>query len=207
MLRSDNTRPHRRLLPPVVFTLALLPLMNAAAAAHFDTLQVTQQGDSYRIHGEVYLDAAPQAVYAQLIDFTRLPEINPSVRVSQVLKVINAHSQLVYTETVGCVFIFCRTIRQVQRFTELGPQDIVAVTVPGNGNVKHGRSSWHLQADGDGTRLSWTVSCEPDFWVPPFIGPHAIENQLRNQALQSMQAIERLAEEQAEIIPNARMSI
>ncbi|HKT33151.1 MAG TPA: SRPBCC family protein [Gammaproteobacteria bacterium] len=206
MLRGENTRHHRRLLPPVVFALGVLLAMHAAAA-RFDTLQVTQQGDSYRIHGEVYLDAVPQAVYAQLIDFPRLPEINPSVRVSRVLKVINAHSQLVYTETAGCVFIFCHTLRQVQRFTELGPQDIVAVTVPGSGDVKHGRSSWHLQAEGDGTRLSWTVSIEPDFWVPPFIGPRAIENQLRNQALESMQAIERLAEEQAEMIPNARMSI
>lgn len=179
----------------------------SAAAARFDTLQVTQQGDSYRIHGEVYLDAAPQAVYAQLIDFARLPEINPNVRVSRVLKVINARNQLVYTETVGCVFIFCHTIRQVQRFTELGPQDITAVTVPGNGNVKRGTSTWHLQADGDGTRLSWTASCEPDFWVPPFIGARAIENQLRAQALESMQTIERLAEKQAQPIPNARMSI
>ncbi|HKS93111.1 MAG TPA: SRPBCC family protein [Gammaproteobacteria bacterium] len=190
----------------MVFALGLLLAMSAAAA-RFDTLQVTQQGDSYRIHGEVYLDAAPQAVYAQLIDFARLPEINPNVRVSRVLKVINAHNQLVYTETVGCVFIFCHTIRQVQRFTELGPQDITAVTVPGNGNVKRGTSTWHLQADGDGTRLSWTASCEPDFWVPPFIGARAIENQLRAQALESMQTIERLAEKQAQPIPNARMSI
>lgn len=207
MLRRDNTRCHRRLLPPVVFALSVLLAMPAAVAAHFDTLQVTLQGDSYQIRGEVYLDAAPQEVYAQLIDFARLPEINPNVRVSRVLKVINARSQLVYTETVGCVFIFCRTIRQVQRFTELGPQDIVAVTVPGSGNVKQGNSTWHLQADGSGTRLTWTASCEPDFWVPPFIGPHAIENQLRSQALESMQAIERLAEEQTALIPNARMSI
>ncbi|MGH8281954.1 MAG: SRPBCC family protein [Gammaproteobacteria bacterium] len=207
MLKGKYTRHHRRLLPPVVFALGALLALHTAVAARFDTLQVTQQGDSYQIRGEVYLDAAPQEVYAQLIDFRHLPEINPSVRVSRVLKVINAHSQLVYTETVGCVFVFCRTIRQVQRFTELGPQDIVAVTVPGNGNVKQGNSVWHLQADGDGTRLSWTTNCEPDFWVPPFIGPRAIESELRTQALASMQAIERLAGEQAEPIPNARMSI
>lgn len=174
--------------------------MSAAVAARFDTLQVTQQGDSYQIHGEVYLDATPQQVYAELMDFKRLPEINPSVRVSRVLQVINAHSQLVYTETVGCVFIFCHTIRQVQRFTELGPQDITAVTVPGSGNVKQGKSTWHLQADGGGTRLSWTASIEPDFWVPPFIGPQAITAQLRSQALASMQALERLSRARVEAV-------
>ncbi|MGH8280561.1 MAG: hypothetical protein ACRERZ_00065, partial [Gammaproteobacteria bacterium] len=115
--------------------------------------------------------------------------------------------QLVYTETVGCVVIFCQTVKQLQRFTELDPEDIVAVTLPDGSNVKQGTSSWHLQAEGSGTRLHWQANIEPDFWVPPFIGPRAIERQLRNQALESMQAMERLAQEQAELVPNARMSI
>jgi len=207
MLRDKFARGHRRQMPSVVFALGLLLVANVAKGATFGQLKVTQRGGDYQISGDVYLDAAPQEVYAELINFQRLPEINPSVRVSKVLKVINAHSQMVYTETVGCVLIFCRTLRQVQRFTELGPQDIVAVTVLGSGNVKHGMSAWHLQADGDGTRLSWTATCEPDFWVPPFIGPHSIEVQLRSQALESMQAIERLAQKQGEFIPNAKVTI
>jgi len=83
----------------------------------------------------------------------------------------------------------------------------VAVTVPGTGNVKQGMSSWRLQADGGGTRLSWSSSYEPDFWVPAFIGARVIETRLRSQALESVQTIERLAQEQAAAIPNARMSI
>ena len=207
MSQVTQNRYHWRHLPPVVFTLGLLFAANAAVGATFDQLQVTQHNDSYQIQGVVHLDAAPSQVYAELIDFQRLPEINSSVRVSDVLEVINAHSQLVYTEIRDCVLIFCRTIKQVQRFTEPDPQDIVAVTVPGYGNVKRGMNAWHLQADGSGTRLSWTASCEPDFWVPPFIGPQTIEAKLRSQALESMQTIERLAQEQAELIPNARMSI
>lgn len=207
MLRAKLSRRHRWFLPPVAFALALLPLMNAAAAVHFDILEVTQQAGSYRIHGEVYLDAAPPQVYAELIDFQHLSQINLSVQVSKVLKAIDAHSQLVYTETRGCVLIFCHTIRQVQRFTEFGPDDILAMTVPGSGNVKRGTTAWHLQADDGGTLLSWTAVCEPDFWVPPFIGTQAIATQLRNQALESIQALERLAQEQADTIPNARMTI
>ena len=200
-------RSHRRPLPPVVLGVGLLLIMRATAAATFDKLEVTQHESQYQISGEVYLNATPQQVYSLLTDCRRLPEINPNVRVSEVRKVINIHNQLVYTETQVCVLIFCRTIKQIQLFTELDPSDIVAVTVPGTGNVKQGMSSWRLQADGGGTRLSWSSSYEPDFWVPTFIGVRAIETRLRSQALESVQTIERLAQEQAAAIPNARMSI
>lgn len=207
MLRRKSDRHHRRLRPPMMFVLGMGLMTNATWGATFNTLEVTQRGGSYQVRGEAHLDTAPQQVYAELVDFKRLPEINPNVRVSNVIKVIDTHSQLVYTETVGCVFIFCHTIKQVQRFSEPDPQDIVAVTVPGSGNVKRGMSFWHLQADSGGTRLSWTASCEPAFWVPPFIGPRAIENQLRSQALASIQEIERLAQKQAGLVPNTRTSL
>jgi hypothetical protein len=198
---------HRWQVPPVVFAFGLLLTLNAAAgAASFNKLEVVQQGDSYQIQADVYLDAPPQAVYSALIDFRHLPEINSDVRISSVLKVVNPKTQLVYTETEGCVFIFCRTIRQVQRFTEISPSDIVAVTLPGSGNLKQGMSSWHLRADGSGTRLSWVASIEPDFWVPPFIGARAIEHQLRSEALESMLAIERLPRPD-DVISNAKLYI
>lgn len=197
----------RRLLSPVVFALGLALGMQAAVAAKFSKLEVTQHGDSYRISGTVYLEAVPQQVYAELIDFAHLHAINPGVRASRMLKAINARSQLVYIETVACVLVFCHTLHEVQRFTEPDPQDIVAVTVPGSGNVKHGRSVWHLSAGGRGTRLNWTASYELDFRVPAFVSPRAIEAELRKQALESMRAIEHLSQEQPEPVPDAGLGI
>ncbi|MGH8402755.1 MAG: SRPBCC family protein, partial [Gammaproteobacteria bacterium] len=186
-----SKRDNRRwLLPPAIFVFCLLCVTQTAAGATFYKLDVTRHGDRYEVIADVHLDAAPADVYSALLDFKHFPEINPSVRISRLVRQVNVHTQLVYIETVGCVAIFCQTIRQLQQFTELDPQDIVAVTLPDGSNVKQGTSSWHLEPEGDGTRLRWQASLEPDFWVPPFVGPRIIARQLREQAFASMRDIE-----------------
>lgn len=196
-----TSRKYSVLVRLQLFALTQMFVASAAAGATIEKLDVIQHSDSYQLSGQANLAAAPKDVYMALIDFPDLPKLNSNVRISIVLKVINAHSQLVYTETKGCIFIFCHTIKQVQQFTELDPFDIVAVTIPGIGNVKQGRSIWHLQPDGTGTLVTWVSICEPAFWVPPFIGARALEAQLRRQALASLQTIEHLAQERSVPIP------
>ena len=181
----------RRFLPSALTGLCLMGMMPWAAAATIYRLDVTQHDAHYRMVADLHLDASPADVYAELIDFSDFPKINPDVRISRVVRQPDAHTQLVYVESVGCVAIFCETIKQLQKFTEPDTRDILAVTLPGGSNVKDGSSSWHLEAEAGGTRLRWQADFEPDFWVPPFIGPRAIAEQLRSQALASMQDIER----------------
>lgn len=181
----------RRFLPSALTGLCLMGMMSWTAAATFYRLDVTQHDDHYRMVADVHLDASPAEVYAALTDFSEYPHINPNVRVSRVVRQPDAHTQLVYIESVSCVAIFCETIKQLQKFTEPDTRDILVVTLPDGSNVKYGSSSWHLEAEAGGTRLHWQADIEPDFWVPPFIGPRAIVEQLRSQALACMQDIER----------------
>lgn len=173
-------------------TAAGISLLAAAqaAGATFSKLEVSHAGDRYHAVAEAYLDAAPDQVYAALLDFARLPEVSPDILEAKVLREPDSRTQVVYIESRGCIMIFCRTLRQVQRFTELSPSDIVAVTLPGNGNIKEGSSSWHLVADGQGTRVFWETTLEPDFWVPPLIGPGLVQKLLRKHGETFMNGIE-----------------
>ena len=47
--------------------------------------------------------------------------------------------------------------------------------VPGAGDIKAGRADWRFSAEGENTtRMVFDAEIEPDFWVPPLIGPYLI---------------------------------
>lgn len=175
--------------------LAALSVFSAcqAVGASFYRLEVTQQGNRYHAVVIAHLCVTPEATYAALTDFAHLPDMSPDI-----IKVVfernqSANSQIVYLETRGCAGIFCHTLKQLQLFTELSPRDLIAVTLPSGSNVRYATSSWHLEADGKGTRVYWETTLEPDFWIPPVIGAGLLRSALRRQGRRFMTGIENWA--------------
>ncbi len=174
---------------------------SAAAAADFRSMDVSHQGDLYQVKAEVHLAAPPAEVYQVLTDYEHLTRISASVVKSSVTQRLDGGA-LVYTDTRICALLICRHLRELQKLTETPPQDLASVVVPQAGdNVKAGSGMLHVEAEGDGTRLSWQLSVEPDFWIPPLIGPALVSRSLRAEAMRSAQGIERLARERAKLPP------
>ena len=183
--------------------LWVIPLLGctAAAAADFYSMEVSHQGARYQMKVEVYLAAPPAEVYQVLTDYEHLTRISSSVVKSNVTRRLDGGA-LVFTDTRICALLICRHLRELQKLTESPPQDLSSVVVPQNGdNVKTGNGTLHLEAEGDGTRLMWQMSVEPDFWIPPLIGPALVSRSLRAEAARSTQGIERLAREHAGLPP------
>lgn len=176
--------------------LAVAWLLGVASTTNASTLyrlDVTRSGDSYHAVADAYLAAKPAAVYAALVNFAHLPQISPDVRKAVVIRRTGAGSEVVYIESRFCIGPFCRTLRQVEKFTQLTPQDIVAVTLPNGSNIKQGASSWHIEPDGVGTTLHWDMTLEPDFWVPPFIGPSLVCMEIRVDGEEYVRGLEQYA--------------
>ena len=183
--------------------LWIIPLLwsAAAAAADFRSMDVSHQGDLFEVIVQVHLAAPPAEVYQVLTDYEHLTRISASVVKSSVTQRLQ-DGALVYTDTRICALLICRHLRELQKLTELPPQDLASVVVPQAGdNVKQGQGSLHVEAEGDGTKLSWQLSVEPDFWIPPLIGPALVSRSLRAEAMRSAQGIERLARERAKLPP------
>ena len=180
-----------------------IPLLcsTAAAAADFRSMDVSHQGDLYRVKVEVHLEAPPAEVYQVLTDYEHLTRISASVVKSSVTRRLD-DGALVYTDTRICALLICRHLRELQKLTETPPQDLDSVVVPQAGdNVKAGSGTLHVEAEGDGTRLVWQLSVEPDFWIPPLIGPALVSHSLRAESMRSAQGIEKLARERAKLPP------
>lgn len=189
-MKLSSIRTSRRFASVLLATAGLL--ISSVWGASISKLDVSQKADVYKVAVDAHVDAPPAQVYAVVLaDFTHLVEISPDIFTSQLVKQVNARTMVVYTETRGCVAIFCRTLRQMQRVTELSSTDIVAVTLPQGSNVKQGTSSWHLTAEGHGTHLQWKATVEPAFWLPPFIGPALVRRVLQMQSEEFINGIER----------------
>jgi len=141
------------------------------------------------------IEAEVDTVYAILTDFNNLDKLNKSIKHSQRLKSEGKH-HLVRIEAKGCVWLFCQEIIQTQRVTEQGRGYISAVTLPEQSNLAYGRVLWHIQQHDEFTIISYHTDIVPAFFVPPLIGPYFMKTRLLEKAGETIQNIERLAQEE-----------
>lgn len=184
-----------RVLGPVL-CLCIIP---AAHAAEFYSLTVSRDGDAYSMSADAHLAAPPAAVYAVLTDYEHLTRISSAVVKSHVLQHLEDGDTLVYTDSRACALFFCKHITEVQQYSRPDAADIVAVVVPEQSNLRSGRTVWHLEAEGEGTRLHWEMTAVPGFWVPPFIGPSLVQRGLRAEGQRGVAGVEKLARERAHL--------
>jgi Polyketide cyclase / dehydrase and lipid transport len=171
-----------------------------AVAAQFYSLDVTHAGGLYKMVADAHLAAPPDEVFKVLIDYEHLTRISPSMVKSTLVRQLDTSTALVYTDTRICTFLFCRHARELQRIAETSPLDLDAEVVPQPANnIKSGKATLHLEAEQGGTRMHWELSIEPDFWVPPWIGPLLLSGSLRAESQRSVEGIEKLARELAQL--------
>lgn len=176
----------RRLLP----VLLLLPL--PAPAVEITASGVVREDSVYTAHVDARIEAPLALVHAAITDFENLAAVNPSFEQSSVL-IRTAERQRVRTVINVCILIFCKRVVQVQDVRMPDMHTIEATAVPGAGDFRSGQARWVLQAEGDATRLHFSHVFEPDFWVPPLIGPWMIEDKLVEEVEVTGRYIERLA--------------
>jgi hypothetical protein len=143
--------------------------------------------------------AAPlERSYAVFRDFSRLPQINDAVEQVRLLDDAPDGAQRLYTRVRVCVSLFCTRLDQVQDLRERDDVEgraFDAIVIPERSNLRYGRAQWRMRDCAGDTCLQFRAELEPDFWVPPLIGPWLIERAMRREALATALGIERLAQE------------
>ena len=170
--------------------VSLLLFSCALSAGEILDSKVTHDGVVYRLSITARVDAPLAVVYQAITDFTNLSAINPAIEESQVLASGDPRRQRVRSVIRVCILVFCKRVEQVQDVTLVDSRTLVATMVPGAGDFRGGLARWELTPDGDGTVLHFTEVFEPDFWVPPVIGPWLIEKKLVNEVAETAMYIE-----------------
>lgn len=184
----------------LVAGLLLGACCTAAVAAEVDALTIEHADRRYRMHLAARLDTPLQASFRAFSNFDNLPRINDAVEVVQRMDGAAAGSQRIYTRVRVCVWFFCAHLDQVQDIAEVsnGPAlGLDAVVIPQLSNLRFGTARWRMRDCAPQTCLEFDAELEPDFWVPPIIGPWAIERAMRGEAVGTAYGIERIAEEES----------
>ncbi len=162
-------------------------------AAEIQRLHVERQGDLYRLSMSATLDAPPDAVWRTLKRYDCLHRLTEAVQRSETLQWFDAETSLVQTHSRVCVWIFCKHLQHVQYMQVINPGELKAVSLDAFSDFHQGLASWRLLPEGEGTRMLFQSQMEPDFWVPPLIGPLMIEQGMRSTALETLSGLEQLS--------------
>jgi hypothetical protein len=176
-------------------TVASIPF---ALAAELNTVDVTREGERYHLLANAELDAPAAAVYQVLLDYEddRFGRISDIYKESAYLAPASDGTPLVYTHVEGCLLFFCRSMRRVERLEVIEPRFIRTTTIPERSDFKFSESEWDLEANGAATTITYRLSIEPDFWLPPFVGPWFLKRTLSRGGIDAVQRIEELAQQQ-----------
>jgi hypothetical protein len=176
-------------------TFAVAVVATAAVAATLESIEVTHDGDVYSLFAETRLDASPDAIRAVLLDYDRFSRISSVYKEHGYLDPAPDGTPIVYTRMEGCLTrLFCKSMTRVERLEISTSQRIRTVTIPEQSDFKQSISEWFIEPSGAGARVTYTLIMEPDFWVPPLIGPAFLQHKLRRGGGTALERIERLAQ-------------
>lgn len=179
-----------RILAVGLTCLAGLP---AAGAAELRAFDMQRRDARYHIVSDTYIDAPPRAVYDVLLDYGHYDRISSVFKESRYLQRNPDGSGLVYTKARGCIAFFCQTVERVEELQVVPGAEIVATVIPARSDTRYSRARWRFEPEGSGTRLLYELEMEPDFWVPPLIGPPLVRRALKQGGGRAADRVETLA--------------
>jgi hypothetical protein len=165
----------------------------APAAAEVRSFTLERQSQRYHVVSETFIDAPVEAVYDVLVDYDHYDRVSSIFEESRYLERNPDGSGVVYTKAHGCIVFFCTTVERVERLDVVPDAEIVATVIPERSNARYAKTHWRLVAENGGTLLRYELEMEPDFWVPPLIGPALIKRALKQGGARAAVRVENLA--------------
>jgi hypothetical protein len=177
------------LLPGLLALLLFIPA--ATTAGEILASSVTHANGRYDLAITARINAPGDAVMRAITDYANLAAINPDIEVSELLATTPAGVSTVRTVVNVCILVFCKRVQQLQRVTYPRADTIEAVIIPEASDFRSGFARWRLASiSALTTELEFSQSFEPDFWVPPLIGPWLIRRKLVGEVAETVMYIE-----------------
>lgn len=174
-------------------TLLALSASSAISGAVLQSVEVTHLGKRYQLISQSQLNAPREAIFDVLTDYERFGRISRAYTEFGYLDPAPDGTPVIHTTMEGCVLFFCKSLRRVELLETREPGFIRTVTLPEQSDFLYAVSEWDLEPHGSGTLVTYRLEMEPDFWIPPLIGPWILKQRLESGGRRAVDRIERLA--------------
>lgn len=177
---------------PLLLCLGLL-LAPGARAGEVLNSDVQHHGGVYRVEIEMEIAGSFDRVRAIITDYGRMARLSDILKASSVERVHGGGIRR-HLKFKVCILFFCFRPTLVEEIREIGTHTVRTTVIPSLSDFKSGGSEWQMTAlDPDHTRVRVEYRLEPDFWIPPLIGPLIIKDVLLKAAKQVINRTEKLA--------------
>jgi hypothetical protein len=177
-----------------IFACILLGWSMAVGSAELRDVVVEKSDERYKLRSETFLAADRESLYRILTDYDQFTRFTSTFAEARNVEPDEKGRPRFYTRMEGCVLLFCKSYIRAGHLVLTPTSDIVAIVNPELSNFKYAHEHWQLIPDGDGTLLIYTFEMEPDFWIPPLIGPYVVKRTLRDGGHDAVNRIEALAQ-------------
>jgi hypothetical protein len=166
-------------------------------AFEFSEAEVTENNGVFKIRVDAVINAPPDYIRAVLTDYLHIYRLSPSIVESEVLPSSIDQETHVRTRLLCCTPVFCKEVERVEAVRLLQSGDLEAEIIPSLSEFKSGKATWKIIPLKDNSRMVYEASLEPDFFIPPVVGPAIIKDNLKNEFLTTLERVERIARYQA----------
>lgn len=179
----------------ILFLLYLVCFSALSGAGEITSASAEHEGNDYRLHLTMHVNAGQEDLLALLTDYENFHQLSAVMADSGIVEDApeDTTRRRIVVET--CIVFFCFKVVMVED-VELFPEGrLVAVMVPEQSDFKHGRAEWDVKPLGPNrSEIIYSFSLQPDFWVPPVIGPFLLKRKMISEARETMLRMETLAE-------------
>lgn len=160
------------------FLLLALVLGGRALAGSGIQTDVERDGQVLQVRSTMAADAPADTCYAVLADFDRLAEFVPGLKSSRVVSRPGEPVRLHQVGTASAAF-FHVTLDVTLAVTTDPPRSITFTRV--SGNLLKMQGGWSVRGDATHCDIVYHADMQPDFWVPPLVGPRLMRHQVDEQ--------------------------
>ncbi len=129
------------------------------------------------VRGELTLPVSMGRLWEVLTDYDHLADFIPNLQHSEVLR-RDKHSLLLRQEGKIWLPFYRRKVEAVFKVQEVPPKAILFEAVEGDFLLYKG--SWEMEKQEEGTKVTYQVTAEPNFWMPRWV-----INELERQTLKA----------------------
>lgn len=183
-----------QLCSAILIAMTLTGGHSLAFGADLQTVSVKLKDDRYRLESKAWFDVPRADLYQTLINYDLFEKFSSAFVESRNVSPDSAGRPRFFTRMEGCVLLFCKSMRRSGHLILTPSSEIIAIAHRDGSDFRFSRERWVLQDKDGGTLMTYYFEMEPDFWVPPVVGPYVIKRTLRVSGIDAVDRIEAVAQ-------------